>query len=148
MLMGTGNLTELTDADFVGVTAMLLGICSELGIANALIVQVSPHTRRTIQEHDAARRIMFAARRTTACRKATGARCCKCTTVRRFRTPSEEIAEFAAEVKDDNFRIEAADDGIHAITGTAISSARTLSPCSISSASKRTARTRSISARS
>ena len=26
MLMGTGNLTELTDADFVGVTALLLGI--------------------------------------------------------------------------------------------------------------------------
>ena len=30
MLMGTGNLTELTDADSLGVTAMLLGICSEL----------------------------------------------------------------------------------------------------------------------
>ena len=62
MLMGTGNLTELTDADSSGVTAMLLGICSELHIRNLLVVQVSPHTRRTIQEHDAARRIMFAAR--------------------------------------------------------------------------------------
>ena len=61
MLMGTGNLTELTDADSVGVTALLLGICSELGIANVLTVHVSPHTRRTIQEHDAARRIMYAA---------------------------------------------------------------------------------------
>ena len=61
MLMGTGNLTELTDADSVGVTALLLGICSELAIANVLIVQVSPHTRRTIEEHDAARRILFAA---------------------------------------------------------------------------------------
>ncbi len=30
MLMGTGNLTELTDADSVGITAMLLGIASEL----------------------------------------------------------------------------------------------------------------------
>ena len=29
-MMGTGNLTELTDADSAGVTAMLLGICSEL----------------------------------------------------------------------------------------------------------------------
>ena len=29
-MMGTGNLTELTDADSVGMTAMLLGICSEL----------------------------------------------------------------------------------------------------------------------
>ena len=62
ILMGTGNLTELTDADSSGVTAMLLGICSELHIRNVLVVQVSPHTRRTIEEHDAARRIMFAAR--------------------------------------------------------------------------------------
>ena len=61
MMMGTGNLTELTDADSVGVTALLLGICSELAIANVLTVHVSPHTRRTIQEHDAARRIMYAA---------------------------------------------------------------------------------------
>ena len=62
ILMGTGNLTELTDADSGGVTATLLGVCSELSIRNVLVVQVSPHTRRTIQEHDAARRMMFAAR--------------------------------------------------------------------------------------
>src|SRR5262249_6335958 len=62
ILMGTGNLTELTDADSGGVTAALLGMCSELRIGNVLVVQVSPHTRRTIQEHDAARRMMFAAR--------------------------------------------------------------------------------------
>ena len=48
MLMGTGNLTELTDADSVGVTALLLGICSELAIANVLTVHVGSHTRRTI----------------------------------------------------------------------------------------------------
>ena len=30
LLMGTGNLTELTDADSSGVTALLAGICSEL----------------------------------------------------------------------------------------------------------------------
>ncbi len=59
--MGTGNLTELTEADSSGVTAVLLGVCSELDIRNVLTVQVSPHTRRTIEEHDAARRLMFAA---------------------------------------------------------------------------------------
>ena len=62
MLMGTGNLTELTDADSIGVTAVLLGIASELDIRNVLVVQVSPHTRRTVEEHDLARRIMYAAR--------------------------------------------------------------------------------------
>ena len=62
IMMGTGNLTELTDADSAGVTAAMLGICSELDIRHLLTVQVSPHTRRTLQEHDAARRLMFAAR--------------------------------------------------------------------------------------
>ena len=63
ILMGTGNLTELTDADSGGITVALLGICSELSIRNVLCVQVSPHTRRTLQEHDAARRLMFASSR-------------------------------------------------------------------------------------
>ncbi len=31
-MMGIGNLTELTDADSSGVTATLLGLCSELHI--------------------------------------------------------------------------------------------------------------------
>ena len=62
MLMGTGNLTELTDADSSGVTAMLAGLCSELSIRNVLTVNVSPHTVRTVEEHDLARRILFAAR--------------------------------------------------------------------------------------
>ena len=73
MLMGTGNLTELTAADTTGITALLLGNCSELAIGNVLVVQVSPHTRRTLQEHDAARRIMHCRpSATTACRKGYG----------------------------------------------------------------------------
>ena len=62
LLMGTGNLTELTDADSSGVTAILAGLCSELRIRNVLTVNVSPHTVRTVEEHDLARRILFAAR--------------------------------------------------------------------------------------
>ena len=62
LLMGTGNLTELTDADSSGVTAVLAGLCSELEIRNVLAVHVSPHTVRTVEEHDLARRILFAAR--------------------------------------------------------------------------------------
>jgi hypothetical protein len=100
MLMGTGNLTELTDADSVGVTALLLGICSELSIANVLTVHVSPHTRRTLQEHDAARRIMYAAAADNSLPRGYG----------RALLP---VHESSAQVKDDNYRIEAAEDGIH-----------------------------------
>ena len=36
MLMGIGNLTELTEADSTGVTALLIGFCQELGIRAVL----------------------------------------------------------------------------------------------------------------
>jgi dihydropteroate synthase-like protein len=113
MLMGTGNLTELTDADSAGVTATLLGICSELRIRNLLVVQVSPHTRRTIQEHDAARRIMFAAREDASLPKDYGTALLALHERKPFPYSPAEIAELAAQVKDDSFRIEIAEDGIH-----------------------------------
>ncbi|MGA8624722.1 MAG: DUF6513 domain-containing protein, partial [Pseudolabrys sp.] len=110
ILMGTGNLTELTDADSGGVTATLLGICSELAIRNILVVQVSPHTRRTLQEHDAARRIMFAARDDHSLPQGYGGALLQLHDRKPFPNSPEEIAELAAQVKDANFRIEAAED--------------------------------------
>jgi dihydropteroate synthase-like protein len=113
ILMGTGNLTELTDADSNGVTAALLGICSELFIRNLLIVQVSQHTRRTMQEHDAARRMMFAAREDTSIPKDYGGALLALHDRKPFPITPSEIVELAAQVKDANFRIEIAEDGIH-----------------------------------
>jgi dihydropteroate synthase-like protein len=113
LLMGTGNLTELTDADSGGVTASLMGICSELGIRNVLVVQVSPHTRRTIQEHDAARRMMYAAREDRSLPKDYGGALVQLHDRSPFPNSAQDIAELAAEVKDTNFRIEIAEDGIH-----------------------------------
>ncbi len=113
ILMGTGNLTELTDADSGGVTAALLGVCSELFIRNLLVVQVSPHTRRTIQEHDAARRMMFAAREDASLPKGYSSALLSLHDRKPFPNTAREIAELAAEVKDANFRIETTEDGIH-----------------------------------
>ena len=113
ILMGTGNLTELTDADSQGVTAMLLGICSELQIRNVLVVQVSPHTRRTIEEHDAARRLMHRAREDESLPKGYGGRLLSLHDLRSYPQTPEQIAESAQAVRDPNFRIEVADDGIH-----------------------------------
>ena len=113
MLMGTGNLTELTGADTAGITAMLMGIVSELRIRNVLVVQVSPHTRRTIEEHDAARRAMFAARRDGNFPKGYGDALLALHDLRPFASTSLEIASAAAAVRDANFRIETAQDGIH-----------------------------------
>jgi dihydropteroate synthase-like protein len=113
MMMGTGNLTELTEADSCGVTAVLVGLCSELAIRNVLAVQVSPHTRRTIEEHDAARRLMFAAAADGALPKGYDARLLALHDRAPYPSSAEEIARIAEEVRDANFRIMTAVDGIH-----------------------------------
>ena len=113
ILMGTGNLTELTDADSVGLTALLLGICSELFIRNVLVVQVSSHTRRTIEEHDAARRIMHVARCDAALPKGYGRALIQLHDQAPFPNSAAEIFELAAQIKDLNFRIETSEEGIH-----------------------------------
>jgi dihydropteroate synthase-like protein len=113
MLMGTGNLTELTDADTTGITALLLGIASELHIKNVLVVQVSPHTRRTVEEHDLARRIMYASRAEHELPKDYADGLLALHARRPFPQTPAEIEATAREVRDKNFRIEIAEDGIH-----------------------------------
>jgi dihydropteroate synthase-like protein len=113
MLMGTGNLTELTDADSQGVTAMLLGICSELDIGNVLVVQVSPHTRRTVQEHDAARRLMYRAKQDQSLPKGYGGGLLSLHDLRPYPQSDQEVAELAKSIRDLNYRIAVTEGGVH-----------------------------------
>ncbi|MGO4451259.1 DUF6513 domain-containing protein [Phyllobacterium sp. TAF24] len=113
MMMGTGNLTELTDADTSGITALLSGICSELSIDNVLVVNVSPHTIRTVEEHDRARRIMFAAKRDHALPRGYDAGLLQIHDRKPYPNSVEDIAVLASDVRDANFRIMTAPDGIH-----------------------------------
>jgi len=113
ILMGTGNLTELTDADTTGITAVLMGIVSELHIRNVLVVQVSPHCRRAIQETDAARRMLYAARAEESLPSGVDDSLLCLRARKPFVSTPAEIAELAREVRDDSFRIEVGEDGIH-----------------------------------
>jgi len=58
MLMGIGNLTELTAADSTGVNAMLIAVCQELGVRSVLTTEVIPWARGAVREVDVARRLM------------------------------------------------------------------------------------------
>ncbi|MBL8883987.1 MAG: dihydropteroate synthase [Hyphomicrobium sp.] len=114
ILMGTGNLTELTEADSQGVTAMLLAICSELHITNVLIVQVSPHTCRTIEEHDAARRLLYRARADSSLPKGYGGNgLISLHDLLPNPMSDAEIAKAAEEIRDNNFRIHKGEKLIH-----------------------------------
>jgi dihydropteroate synthase len=113
MLMGIGNLTELTDADTAGITAVLAGICSELAIRNLLVVRVSPHCRRAVEEADAARRLFHAARSMDALPMNISDALIQLHERRPFPNTAEEIAELQSEIRDRNWRIEVTDGGIH-----------------------------------
>jgi dihydropteroate synthase-like protein len=113
MLMGVGNLTELTDADTTGITMTLLAACSELRIGNVLVVQVSPHCRRAVKEADMARRILFAAREEGTPPQWIDPALLCLRDRRPFPDSPAEIADQAAQVADPNFRIQIAEDGIH-----------------------------------
>ena len=113
ILMGIGNVTELVDADTTGSNALLFGIIAELDITEVLAVQVSPHCRRAIREADRARRIMDAAKRLHRIPVGIDPSLMALRERKPFTTTAAEIAETAARIRDANFRIEIAADGIH-----------------------------------
>ena len=113
ILMGVGNLTELTEADTSGINALLFGICAELDVAAVLTTQVSQHARRAIAEADAARRLMHAARRHQMLPKGLSDALLTVHAKHPFPDTPEEIAAIAAQVRDPNFRVQVSPRGIH-----------------------------------
>jgi len=113
ILMGTGNVTELTDADSSGTTAVLLGVAVELRLNAILTTEVSPHCRRAVREADWARRMMYAARQTQSLPRDLTEALLTVHGRRPFPYSSEEIAQIASGVRDPNFRIQVGERGIH-----------------------------------
>jgi dihydropteroate synthase-like protein len=113
ILMGIGNVTELTDADTTGINALLMGLCSELDITAVLAVQVSPHCRTAIREFDRARREFYAAKKAGSLPQGFGGGLMALRDRKGFASTPEEITALASEIRDANYRIEVAEDGIH-----------------------------------
>ncbi len=113
ILMGIGNVTELTDADTTGINAVLMGLCSELDITAILAVQVSPHCRTAIREFDRARREFFAARKAGALPQGFGGGLMALRDRKGFASTPEEIRTLSTQIRDQNYRIEVAEDGVH-----------------------------------
>ncbi len=61
LLLGAGNVTELLDADSIGVNALLAGMASELGATLMLTTEVSHKTRGAVWELHRAAQMMFLA---------------------------------------------------------------------------------------
>ncbi len=113
ILMGVGNLTELTEADTSGINALLFGIAAELGVAAVLTTQVSPHARRAVREADWARRIMHAAAQQRMLPKGLSDALLTVHGKHPFPDSADEIAATAALVRDPNFRVQVSAEGLH-----------------------------------
>ncbi|MEZ5460040.1 MAG: DUF6513 domain-containing protein [Steroidobacteraceae bacterium] len=113
IMMGIGNLSELTHADTLGMNTLLLGIVSELGITGVLTTEVSAHCRSVVREVDHARRVMYAAREDNMPPRHIDESLLALHERRPFVYSSSEVADLARAVKDDNFRIQVNADGIH-----------------------------------
>ena len=114
MFMGIGNLTELTEADTTGVTAMLLGFCQELGIRNVLTTEVIDWARGAVREAVLAAQLMhFALEEGTPPKHVDG----RLLTIKdeEVRPYTEaELRELHASITDPNIRIFADADWIYA----------------------------------
>ena len=112
IMVGIGNLTELTEADTSGINAVLLGICAELQASAILTTQVSAHARRAVREADLARRIMHAASTRQMLPKGMSGALMTVHAKHPFPDSAEEIAATAREVRDPNFRVQVSAEGV------------------------------------
>ncbi|MEJ2760540.1 MAG: DUF6513 domain-containing protein [Gammaproteobacteria bacterium] len=113
IMMGIGNLTELTEADTTGINAVLFGIISELGIDHVLTTEVSPHACAAVREADRARRMMYYAHETNSLPKGVDGALLTVHSRKPFPESLDDIRELADAVRDPNYRIMLSPEGIH-----------------------------------
>ena len=105
IMMGIGNLTELTDVDSAGVNFLLLGICEELAIRSVLTTQVINWARTSIAECRIARRLVHFAVRHGVPPKNLSEELVVLRDPRMVEFTSDQIADLAGKIRDNNYRI-------------------------------------------
>ncbi|MCO6456664.1 MAG: dihydropteroate synthase [Pirellulaceae bacterium] len=116
MLMGIGNLTELTDCDSAAINLLLLGFCQELGIRSVLTTQVINWARTSVRECELARRLVYhaVAQRVPPKHLDDGLVMLRDARVKEFgREPLEQLA---ADLKDSNYRLFAEQGRLHLVS--------------------------------
>ena len=116
MLMGIGNITELTDSDSGGLNTLLLGICQELAIQSVLTTQVINWARTSVRECHLARQLVH-----FACQQQTPPKHLEPDLVllrdeRVNQFDVESITALAKSIRDKNIRIFNCQGQIHAVS--------------------------------
>lgn len=115
MLMGIGNLTELTDADSAAINLLLLGFCQELNIRSVLSTQVINWARTSIRECDLARRLVHYALAARTLPKHVEPRLVMLRDTRLHAFGPEALERLAENIRDQNYRIFAEGGQLHVI---------------------------------
>ncbi len=118
IMMGVGNLTELTDVDSAGINVLLAGFCQELGIRSVLTTQVINWCRSAVREFDLARRLVFHAVRERVLPKNLEPDLVTFRDPRLYELGEAGLAELARGVTDRNYRLFAERGELHVINGS------------------------------
>jgi len=105
LMMGIGNITELTAADSTGVNALLIAICQELGIRTVLTTEVIPWARGSVREVGIAREVMHYAITTHAVPKHVDDRLVTVKDPAILEYSELELRDLQRRITDPNFRI-------------------------------------------
>jgi dihydropteroate synthase-like protein len=116
IMMGIGNLTELTDADSAAVNVLLLGFCQELGIRSVLTTQVINWARTSVRECDLARRLVYHAVRHRVLPKHLEPRLVILRDAAITQMSADDLDRLAREIKDANYRVFVSDGEVHVVT--------------------------------
>ncbi len=116
IMMGIGNLTELTDVDSAGINVLLLGICQELGIRSVLTTEVINWARTSVQECDVARRLVHFAVEQGIPPKHLEAGLVMLRDVQVHEHGASQLDALAQQIRDNNFRLFAERDQLHLIS--------------------------------
>ncbi|HKI36365.1 MAG TPA: DUF6513 domain-containing protein [Gemmataceae bacterium] len=117
MMMGVGNLTELTDADSAAINLVLLGFCQELGIRSVLTTEVINWCRSCVRELALARRLVYHAVTQRVLPKHLEPDLVLLRDPRLQEHGEATLTELAERVTDRNFRLFAERGLIHVING-------------------------------
>jgi dihydropteroate synthase-like protein len=115
ILMGIGNLTELTDVDSAGINVLLMGFCQEAGIRSVLTTQVINWARTSVQECHLARQLVYRAVRSQVPPKHMEPRLVALRDERLFESGAEALERLSRDIKDRSYRIFAEQDELHLI---------------------------------
>lgn len=113
IMMGIGNLTELTDVDSAGINVILLAICQELKIRSVLTTQVINWARSSVAECDIARRLVHFAVNKQMPPKHVSQKLVSLRDPKLKTFGAEEIQNLASQIKDNNYRIIAESGALH-----------------------------------